>query len=69
MIPKLKFKTIRQLLLNQLDVFETDRLLKKMQIRADDEEFTYDQIHSSMEELLDVDLNDCIVAGFRKLDF
>ena len=34
-----------------------------MHIRAD-EELTFDKIQSSMEELLDIDLNDCIVAGF-----
>jgi hypothetical protein len=55
----LEFSVTKNLITNQLDLLETNRLMRKLPVE-EHQKVTLSAIIKSIEELLDSDLDDCI---------
>ena len=58
---------IEDLISKRLDPFETNRLCRKLRI-SKDAVLTFDDTIKEFTKLIETDLDNCIIEGFKKLD-
>ena len=67
-VATLGLPAIKQVISEQLDVIEADRLIKSLELIDPGMQLTYADVYCAFQAMLEKDMNCCVDSGFVKLD-